>query len=47
MKLFKKVMAVGLASTMVLSMAACGGGSAETTAAPETTAATTAAEAIE
>ena len=45
MKLFKKVMAVGLASTMVLSMAACGGGSAETTAAPETTAATTAAEA--
>lgn len=37
MKLFKKVMAVGLASTMVLSMAACGGGAEETTAAPETT----------
>ena len=37
MRLFKKVMAVGLASTMVLSMAACGGGAEETTAAPETT----------
>ncbi len=41
MKLFKKVMAAGLASTMVLSMAACGGGSTETTAAPETTVAAT------
>lgn len=47
MKLLKKVMAVGMASTMVLSMAACGGGStAETTAAP-TTAATEAAPATE
>lgn len=44
MKLFKKVMAVGLASSMVLSMAACGGGAAETTAAPTTAAETTAAE---
>ncbi len=48
MKLFKKVMAVGLASTMVLSMAACGGGSNETTAAATTAAeTTTAAEAEE
>lgn len=46
MRLFKKVMAVGLASTMVLSMAACGGGSAETTAAA-TTAAQTEAKAEE
>ncbi|MCI8297488.1 MAG: galactose ABC transporter substrate-binding protein, partial [Lachnospiraceae bacterium] len=44
MKLFKKVMAMGLASTMVLSMAACGGGSTETTAAETTVADTTAAE---
>ncbi|MDO5416144.1 MAG: galactose ABC transporter substrate-binding protein [Lachnospiraceae bacterium] len=44
MKLFKKVMAVGLASTMVLSMAACGGAEKETTAAPATTAAETKAE---
>ncbi|MDO4328891.1 MAG: galactose ABC transporter substrate-binding protein [Lachnospiraceae bacterium] len=46
MRLFKKVMAVGLASTMVLSMAACGGGSTETTAAA-TTAAQTEAKAEE
>lgn len=40
MKRLKKVMAAGLTSTMVLSMAACGGGSSTTTtAAPETTAA--------
>ncbi len=38
MKLLKKVMAVGLASTMALSMAACSGGSTETTAAETTTA---------
>lgn len=46
MRLFKKVMAVGLASTMALSMAACGGGSTETTAAA-TTAAQTEAKAEE
>ena len=46
MRLTKKIMAMALASGMVLSMAACGGGSstADTTAAP-TEAATTAAEA--
>ncbi|MCI8864381.1 MAG: substrate-binding domain-containing protein [Lachnospiraceae bacterium] len=46
MRLTKKIMAMALASSMVLSMAACGGGSstADTTAAP-TEAATTAAEA--
>ncbi len=46
MRLTKKIMAMALASSMVLSRAACGGGSstADTTAAP-TEAATTAAEA--
>lgn len=43
MKLVKKVMAVGLASTMALSLAACGGGSTATTTAAATEAATTAA----
>lgn len=41
MRLLKKVLAVGLASAMVLSMAGCGSGGKGTTAAPE---ATTAAE---
>lgn len=43
MRLTKKAAALVLASSMAVSLTACGGGTTETTAAPETTAATEAA----
>lgn len=45
MRLTKRIMAMALASGMVLSMAACGGGSSTTDTTAATEAATTAAEA--